>query len=40
MADNNAGATTVEDVVEHVAPAVEANLEPAAKKAKVYVVGV
>lgn len=30
-----AGATTVEAVVDHVAPAVEAQLEPAAKKAKV-----
>lgn len=30
-----AGATTVEAVVDHVPPAVEAQLEPAAKKAKV-----
>lgn len=32
-----AGATTVEAMAEHVTPAVEAELEPAAKKAKVYV---
>lgn len=37
-ADAAGATTTVEAVVEHVAPAVEAQLEPAAKKAKVYVV--
>lgn len=34
-ADAAGATTTVEAVVEHVAPAVEAQLEPAAKKAKV-----